>query len=151
LIDCTKAEAPEGRFVPGFVGVVKEAGGSVNERLVGCKRFRMWEGVGSERWRHGLRKGRILAKEERVRKETKTAEMVNGKGEEGNVFLVYGGDDLLIRKGAMGSTAESAADTGKVSLKDIGWIGQLRLTRQMRQDRGGGDVDDKEGRFGISG
>jgi hypothetical protein len=99
VIGGTKAEEAVGRrFIPRFVGFVKEACWSMEERLVGGKSFRMREGVGSERGGY-------------------------------NVFLVYGGNDVLVGKGVMCSTAEFATDTVKVSLKDILWIGQLRLTR----------------------
>jgi hypothetical protein len=94
-------EASIGRFFPGFVGFVKEACWSIQERLVGGKSFRMWEGVGSERRGYWLGKRRILPKEEGVGEETKTTEMVNGEWEECYVFLVYGCDDVLVGVGAM--------------------------------------------------
>jgi hypothetical protein len=138
-----KAEATIVRLFPGFVGIVEKCCWGVKKGLVGGKSLRMWELIGSKCWGHRLRKRRILSEEEGVGEEAKTAKMIDGEWEECDVLLVDGSDYVLIRKVAMGATAEFAFDAAKVSLWDIGWVGQLRLTWQMRRDRGDGDVEGK--------
>jgi hypothetical protein len=88
----------------------------VEERLVGGVGLRVWEGVGSKGRRYWLWERRIFSEEEGVQEKAQATEMVDGEWEECNVLLVDGRNYVLIGKVAMGTAAEFASDTAKVSL-----------------------------------
>ena len=62
-------------------------------------------------------KGGVLEKKKGMAKRTKTPQVINSEGKQGNFFLVDGSDDITVGEGAVSAATELGVNTEKMSLK----------------------------------